>query len=136
MSNNFESSIRCNPGRVAKQDGKMSKSEVAGGNYWKKARNMQANAKRKGLVDTDGPNELAYDGWTKKGQELDSESTTTTSHHTHIMADSNEVGTVDEDAIAGAMNTRTFKTWSGLPNNSVLKYGTSNFKKCYGTEAH
>jgi hypothetical protein len=66
---------------------------------------MQANAECEGLAGTDGPNELAYNGWTKKGQEPDSESTTTTSHHTHIMTDSNEVGTVDEDAIASAMNT-------------------------------
>ena len=105
MSNNFKTSVRRNPSRVAKQDSKMSKSEVAGGNHRKKARDMHANAKREGLVDTDGPNELAYNGWTNKGQEPDSESTTTTSHHTHIMTDSNEVGTADEDAIASAMNT-------------------------------
>ena len=115
MSNNFDTSVCCNPSRVAKQDGKMSESEVAGGNHQKKARNMQAIAKHEGLVDTDGPNELAYDGRTRKGQELDSESTTTTSHHSHIMTDSNQVGTVDVDAIASVMNTRTFKTWSALP---------------------
>ena len=72
---------------------------------------------------------LGNDGRTKRGQDLDSESTTTTAHHTHTMTDSNEVDTADEDAIARAMNTQRFKTWSSLPNNTVLKYGTSTFKK-------
>ena len=44
VSNNFMPSIRCNPGRVAKQNG-MSKSEVAGG-----SRNAARGAKLDGGV--------------------------------------------------------------------------------------
>jgi hypothetical protein len=61
----------------------MSESEVAGWTLRKKARNvvlhalrvdhekakiMQANAKHKGLVNADGPNEWSNEGRFKKGQ--------------------------------------------------------------------
>jgi hypothetical protein len=82
VSNNFEPSVRRNPGRVTKQDD-MSKSEVAGGTPRKKVRNVvshalrvdrekakivQENAEHKSLVDADGPNEWSDEGWFKKGQ--------------------------------------------------------------------
>ena len=82
VSNNFEPSVRRNPGRVTKQDG-MSESEVAGGTPRKKVRNVvshalrvdrekakivQENAEHKSLVDADSLNEWSDEGWFKKGQ--------------------------------------------------------------------
>jgi hypothetical protein len=42
---------------------------------------------------------------------------------------STELGMANEDTIARATKTPTFKKWSALSNNSVLQYGSMHFKK-------
>jgi hypothetical protein len=42
---------------------------------------------------------------------------------------STELGMAKSDSIARAMKTPTFKKWSGLSKDSVLKYGIMHFKK-------
>ena len=54
------------------------------------------------------------------------------SHHIHhIMTDSPStiLGMANENTIARAMKTPTFKKWSALSGDSVLQYGGMHFKE-------